>query len=75
MSKRLFIINLVSVVSLLLFLISLLVFPETKTQSVEETMTIVFMVMSFVSFFVSFFLVSIFVTINYNQQKTKGEVR
>lgn len=68
MSKRLFIINLVSVISLLLFLISLLVFPETNTQSVEETMTIVFMVVSFLSFFVSFILVSIFITINYNQR-------
>jgi hypothetical protein len=31
-------------------------------------MTIVFMVVSFLSFFVSFILVSIFITINYNQR-------
>jgi hypothetical protein len=69
MARKLLLTDIIALTLLLLFFILALLVPITVPNSTQESMLVVGMVITFISYIISIAILSLLVTINYNQIK------
>jgi hypothetical protein len=69
MARILLLTDIIALTLLLLFFILALLVPITVPNSNQESILVVGMVITFISYIISISILSILVTINYNQRK------
>ena len=69
MARKLLLTDIIALTLLLLFFILALLVPITVPNSTQESLLVVGMVITFISYIISISILSILVTINYNQRR------
>jgi hypothetical protein len=69
MARKLLLTDIIALTLLLLFFILALLVPITVPNSIQESILATGMVITFISYVISIAILSILVTINYNQMK------
>jgi len=69
MARKLLLTDIIALTLLLLFFILALLVPITVPNSIQESILATGMVITFISYIISIAILSILVTINYNQRK------
>jgi hypothetical protein len=69
MARKLLLTDIIALTLLLLFFTLALLVPITVPNSTQESLLVVGMVITFISYIISISILSILVTINYNQRK------
>ena len=69
MARKLLLTDIIALTLLLLFFTLALLVPITVPNSTQESILVVGMVITFISYIISISILSILVTINYNQRK------